>query len=132
MSEFEPIYMHEFPDDEAIIKEFQIPDDSLDGYRVLLAYYHVGNWGCDSSAFVLLERDDGALFEVNGGHCSCHGLSEAGYSGGSTQWELEETCVEALEHRLEHGSLGDVGGYDDEGYAEQSRAVVEYLKTRVH
>lgn len=130
MNDFTPIYMHSFPNDEAIISEFGLQPDALAGARVLLAYYHVGSWGCDSSAFVLFERD-GKLFEVNAGHCSCHGLAEQSYSGnGPSQWEPEETTIEALEHRLTHGSLGSVGGYDGDGYAEQSRAVVEYLKSR--
>lgn len=129
MNDFAPIYMHSFPNDEEIISEFGLEPGALAGARVLLAYYHVGDYGCDSSAFVLFERD-GKLYEVNGSHCSCHGLSENSYSGGPTQWEPEETTVEALEHRLTHGSLGSVGGYDGEGYAEQSRAVVAYLKTR--
>lgn len=126
---FTPIYMHSFESDADIIEEFYIPPDALNGCRVLLAYYHVGDYGCDSSAFVLFEKD-GRLYEVNGSHCSCYGLGE-NYSGStsSTQWEPEETSVEALEHRLEHGSLGLVGGYDDTGYAEESRAVIEYLKS---
>lgn len=127
---FNPIYLHEFPNDAAIISEFCLPENALEGCRVLLAYYHVGDYGCDSSAFVLFERD-GKLFEVNGGHCSCYGLGEQDYSGTSgTQWEPEETTVEALEHRLVHGSLGSVGGYDSEGYAAQSRQVIDYLKHR--
>lgn len=127
---FAPIYMHQFPDDAAIIAEFGVPENALEGCRVLLAYYHVGDYGCDSSAFVLFERD-GKLYEVNGSHCSCHGLESLNYYGGcDTQWEPEETTVEALEHRLVHGSLGDVGGYDHEGYAEQSRRVIDYLKSQ--
>lgn len=117
--EFAPIYMHDFTTDGDIIREFEIPENSLDGAKVLLAYYHVGSWGCDSSAFVLFVRD-GALYEVNAGHCSCYGLEG--------QWDPEETTVEALEHRLEKGSLGSVGGYDDQGYAKESRTVVTYLK----
>lgn len=128
--DFEPIYMHSFANNEEIVQEFGIPPESLDGCRVLLAYYHVGDYGCDSSAFVLFEKD-GKLFEVNGGHCSCYGLAEKDWGGeNSTQWDPEETTVEALEHRLVHGSLGSVGGYDNAGYAEESRRVVDYLKSR--
>ena len=129
-TEFKPIYMHSFTDNAAIIGEFGIPSDSLDNCQVLLAYYHVGAYGCDSSAFVLFERD-GKLYEVNGDHCSCHGLDEKNYSGNtSTQWEPEETTIEELEHRLGYGSLGSVGGYDDKGYTDESRAVIQYLKSR--
>lgn len=122
------IYMHDFESDEDIIKEFGASEDILDGCNVLLAYYHVGSYGCDSSAFVLFEKD-GKLYEVNAGHCSCHGLAEQDYGGsGPTQWEPEETTVEALEYRATKGSLGDVGGYDDEGFHKESMQVIQYLK----
>lgn len=128
--DFEPIYLHSFANDAEIIDAFGLPLNALDGCRVLLAYYHVGGYGCDGSAFVLFEKD-GKLYEVNGSHCSCHGLSETDYSGSSpSQWDPEETTVEALEHRLVHGSLGGVGGYDGTGYVEESRRVVQYLKSR--
>ncbi len=130
MKEFKPIYMHSFEDNCDIMNEFSIDPDALDGCDVLLAYYHIGDYGCDSSAFVLYEKE-GKLFEVNGGHCSCYGLGEPDYSGTpGTQWEPEEVSIEALEHRLEQGSLGSVGGYDGEGYAKQSREVVEHLKAK--
>lgn len=51
----------------------------------------------EGHAFVLY-RKDGVLYEVNGWHCSCHGLEN--------QWEPEETTLEAIEHRLTKGSLG--------------------------
>ena len=114
-----PIYMHDFASNADITREFSIPLTTLDGCEVLLAYYHVGSWGCDSSAFVLYKKD-GALFEVNASHCSCYGLEN--------QWEPEGTTVEALAHRASHGSLGSVGGYDGEGYAAESRAVIDYLQ----
>lgn len=127
---FEPIYMHSFSCKEDIIKEFEIDPKELEGAGVLLAYYHIGDYGCDSSAFVLYEKD-GQLYEVHGSHCSCHGLGELDYSGTpGSQWDPEETTVEALEHRLTKGSLGYVGGYDDEGYAKESKIVVDYLKSR--
>lgn len=116
------IYLHEFDSKESICDAFSIDEHTLDNCHVYLAYYHVGSWGCDSSAFVLYENEQGMLFEVNAGHCSCCGLED--------QWEPEQTCVEALEHRLEHGSLGYVGGYDDDGYENESRQVVEYLKSK--
>lgn len=90
--------------------------------------YYDGDYGCDSSAFVLYKKD-GKLWEVHGSHCSCHGLSESDCLGETTsQWEPEETTVEALEHRATKGSLGSVGGYDDEGYHKESLMVIEYLK----
>ncbi len=125
---FKPIYMHSFACNSDIIREFEIPEDSLEGCEVLLAYYHCGDYGCDSSAFVLF-RKDGKLYEVNGSHCSCHGLESMDYySDGGTQWEPEEVTLEELEHRLEKGCLGDVGGYDDIGYKDECVQVVNYLK----
>lgn len=125
-----PIYMHSFDSKESVISEFGIDAASLDGAEILLAYYHIGDYGCDSSAFVLYEKD-GKLFEVHGAHCSCHGLSEIDYSGSvGSQWDPEETTVEALEHRATKGSLGSVGGYDDEGYQKESLEIIAYLKSR--
>lgn len=129
--DFKPIFMHNFDSKESVISEFAIDPSLLDGAEILLAYYHVGDYGCDSSAFVLYEKD-GKLFEVHGGHCSCYGLSESSYSGDTqSQWDPEETTVEALEHRATKGSLGSVGGYDDKGFQAESIAVIEYLKSRV-
>lgn len=119
MEQFKPFYLHSFSSNADIISEFGALLDALDGAKVLLAYYHVGSWGCDSSAFVLYAFA-GKLYEVHGCHCSCYGLED--------QWDPEETTIEALEHRLDKGSLGSVGGYDDEGYADESRAVIDYLK----
>lgn len=116
-----PIYMHTFKNKAAIADCFEIPKSTLNGCNILLAYYHVGDYGCDSSAFVLYEKD-GKLYEVHGGHCSCMGLED--------QWDPEETTLEALEHRATHGSLGSVGGYDDEGYEKESKKVIEYLKKK--
>lgn len=112
------IFMHDFQSNEDILREFEAPADVLDGATIYLAYYHVGNWGCDSSAFVLFEKD-GKLYEQHGSHCSCHGLEG--------QWQPEETTIESLAHRAEKGSFGYPGGYDDEGYANESKAVIEHL-----
>ena len=41
---------------------------------------------------------------------------------------FQEVTGEALRHRLAHGCLGMVGGYDDEGYHNESKVVVEWLE----
>lgn len=64
----------------------------LEGAKILYAVYDQGCY--EGSAFVLFSRD-GKLYEVNGSHCSCYGLE--------TQFDPEETSVEALEHRLTNG-----------------------------
>lgn len=51
----------------------------------------------DGSAFVLFERD-GALWEVNGSHCSCMGLEG--------QWEPTMCTPESLKLRNFHGMPG--------------------------
>lgn len=122
------IFMHEFSSKEDILREFEISEEALKDCHVYLAYYHVGDFGCDSSAFVLFEDKAGKLYEVNASHCSCYGLAENDICGSTgNQWEPEETSVEALAHRLKHGSLGTVGGYDDIGYKKESEQVIKYL-----
>lgn len=59
------------------------------------------SYGCDNyegDAFVLFE-ENGRLYEVNGGHCSCYGLEG--------QWDPEEVSLEELEHRLVNGTFGE-------------------------
>lgn len=63
--------------------------------NILFASYCYENYSGD--AFVLFERD-GELYEVNGSHCSCHGLDG--------QWDEEETNLVTIKHRLNNGRLG--------------------------
>lgn len=91
--------------------------DQWQGVEVLLASYTYQNY--EGDAFVLF-RKNGQLFEVNGGHCSCHGLEG--------QWKPEETSVEALEHRLHNGSLGS-SDYSGNIFADELRGVLAALKT---
>lgn len=74
----------EYCRDERLSAHQQILRD-LQGATVLLNYYTYESYS--GSAMVLYEKD-GKLFEVNGGHCSCHGLEG--------QWSPEETTLEAL------------------------------------
>lgn len=78
---------------EAIIDEFGISEEALKDANILFAFYEYEEYS--GSAFVLFERN-GKLYEVHGSHCSCHGLSEDGINGGETQWDPEETTIEAL------------------------------------
>lgn len=86
--------------------------NELDGANVLLASY--GTPAYEGYGFVLFERD-GELYEVNGSHCSCHGLEG--------QWEPEKTTTEALLHRIEHGSLGS-GDYKENEFANELKQVL--------
>lgn len=62
--------------------------------NILFAFYEYISYS--GEAFVLFEQN-GKLYEVNGSHCSCYGLEG--------QWVPEETTVEAIKYRLEHGEL---------------------------
>lgn len=127
------IYLHDFTDKETICNDFGIASDTLDNYHVYLAYYHVGDYGCDSSAYVLFEDESGNLFEVHGSHCSCHGLGEESYSGGETQWQPEEVTKEYLAKMMKDSGNDAIlyfcGGYDDE--VEKSKQackeVIEFI-----
>lgn len=80
-------------------KDFQIDDTVLEGVEILLASYGE-DYGYDGAAFVLF-RKGGALYEVNGSHCSCYGLED--------QWKPEETTIAALRSRLDAGQFGRTG-----------------------
>jgi hypothetical protein len=90
----------------------------LEGFDVLVAYEHVGSWGCDSSSwFLLKDKKSGALFEVHGSHCSCYGFEG--------QFDLEPTTAGHLKSDKFYLS---VGGYDDDADGNQQR-VKEFLKS---
>jgi hypothetical protein len=71
----------------------EVVPDALEPNIIFAAYTYEDYSG---SALVVFEQD-GQLFEVNGSHCSCYGLSEADYSGGeSSQWKPEETTADSI------------------------------------
>jgi hypothetical protein len=78
-------------DEEAAIEL----SSAMEGVQILFAHYEAADYSGD--CFVLFEKA-GRLYEVNGSHCSCHGLEG--------QWEPEETSAEAIRHRITEGSLG--------------------------
>lgn len=91
-----------------------LADPKFAGVEILLATYQYENYS--GEAFVLFRRS-GKLYEVNGGHCSCHGLEG--------QWEPEETTVESLSHRMTHGNLGGgEWGMQFKGELEQVLAAI--------
>jgi hypothetical protein len=75
--------------------------------NVLFASYGQDNYQGD--AWVLFE-ENGKLFEVNGGHCSCYGLEG--------QWEAEEVVLAELENRLTKGTFGK-DFYSDNEFADE-------------
>lgn len=90
-----------------MIEDFNIDPSQLDQYEVLIAAYSYENYS--GSAFVLLRNiNTDLLYEVNGGHCSCHGLESCNYSNaGDTQWDPEETTLEAIAMRQWYREYGD-------------------------
>lgn len=85
----------------------QIPDDAPKGFptdrEILIAAYETDN---DGTAIVVY-RQKGKLYEVNGSHCSCFGLREPDGNG----WKPEETTKKALAIRQLSSMFGaDVTG----------------------
>ena len=90
----------------------------LEEYDVIVAYEHVGSWGCDSASWFLLKhKESKEYFEFSGSHCSCHGFEG--------QFDLEETSLKYLQSN-KFGFCG--GGYDDD-YASHKAQVKEFLLT---
>ena len=102
-------------DKQDVERDFSIDSQELKGAKIHLAWYGQGDY-C-GSAFVLFEKD-GQLYECHGSHCSCYGLED--------QWGPEETTVESLAHRLEHGYV--FSGYDDGD--EAKAAITRFIKRR--
>ena len=72
-----------------VFNEFMVNEKEQKGIEFIYAWYKYEYYSGD--AFVLFTKD-GKLYEVNGSHCSCHGLSE-------DCWSPEETSLEALKKR---------------------------------
>lgn len=101
------VYLNDWSESgqDGMLSDFGITTAEIAGADILVASYTYEDYS--GSAYVLFRRD-GKLFEVHGGHCSCYGLSESNYTGGTTtQWQPEETTEEVIRHRLEHGTWGE-------------------------
>jgi len=100
-----------------LIDEYGANRGEMDLFSILIAYESVGNYGCDSTSFFLLqEKKTQKLYCVHGSHCSCHGFED--------QFKLEETTVEYL--KSPHFSFY-CGGYDSDAYTHREQ-VANYLK----
>lgn len=107
LSDFEDVYITKeeyeatecpIPNKEYWLEKKAKMDKAIEDYKnvnILFASYGYANYSGD--AWVLFE-EDGKLYEVNGGHCSCSGLEE--------QWEKEPVVLEELKNRLEKGTFG--------------------------
>lgn len=82
-------YGNQFKNKDDIIKEFLIDESALDNCVILFAFYEYVDYS--GTCFVLFMQN-GSLYEVNGHHCSCDGLS-------GEQWDPEPTHKDALKMR---------------------------------
>lgn len=90
--------------------------EKLNGYDVLIAYEHVGSYGCDSSSwFLLRDKNNSNLYELNGSHCSCYGFEG--------QFDLVEAPIEYLKSDKFYFSTG---GYDHDDKVHRAQ-VAAYL-----
>jgi hypothetical protein len=115
----EPVYLNDFTNREDVIGEFsgynynwneeftEKINKEFENVNILFASYGCANYSGD--AFVLFE-EDGELYEVNGGHCSCYGLED--------QWNPDLVMLEELEHRLVNGSFGE-DNWSDNNFKEE-------------
>lgn len=100
-----------------IVKDFEIARERIDEFQILVAYMSVGDYGCDSSAWLLLrDRKSGGLFEVHASHCSCYGFEG--------QFAPEPTTEAYLKSDKFSFSCG---GYDN-SEAANKKAVLDFLK----
>lgn len=81
-------FIQNFSSAEDVINSYSAPADALKGAKMYLAWYGYGDYS--GMSLVVFEKNK-KLYEVNGSHCSCHGLEG--------QWEPEETSWEALQMR---------------------------------
>lgn len=114
---------------DELASQFNIERASLDGCQIEVAYISVGDYGCDSSAFIVFRRD-GELYEVNGSHCSCHGFGEQDYSGTAiTQWQPEHIPVECIKDVIAREEWSLAGGGYDYDKAVNAARIREHLTT---
>ena len=102
------VYYGDFGNRESVESNFEVKLD--EGAEVLFACYTYENY--EGSALVIF-RQGGKLYEVNGGHCSCNGLEG--------QWAPEETTVAALKSR-------DLSYYFNESATRDLRAFLDSLE----
>ena len=106
-----------FDGQASMLDDFEVDASALDGMEVLLAYYCHESYS--GSAYVLMRRvTDNQLFEVWGSLCSCYGREG--------QWELQETTLAAIKHRMNEGELGSPG--DGPGFYQELVEAVKFVE----
>lgn len=99
----QPEYYHIFEDADSVWGKFNVSDSDRAFTNILFASYEYEDYS--GSAFVICENE-GLLYEVSGGHCSCYGLEG--------QWQPELIVLGELEHRVIKGRGWDFGGAKNE------------------
>ena len=103
-----------------IVSTYETEIELVKIFDILIAYESVGDYGCDSASFFLLEeRVTGDLYENHGSHCSCYGFEY--------QFKPEITTIEYL--KSEKFSF-TTGGYDD-NVSENELKVNKYIKNMI-
>lgn len=88
---------------QTVYENFRV--DPLPG-QILYAYYLYEDYS--GYAYVLYRDEDGALWEVEGSHCSCNGLEGQWSPGEVTVPYLRNRCEKADEHYGFGRFAGDV------------------------
>lgn len=108
----------------AITEDFEVSKEDIGKFHVLIAYKSVGDYGCDSSAWLLLkDKQTKELFEVNASHCSCYGFEQ--------QFEPEETTLDYLKSD-KFNFKSKTGGYDynEHGNAEYVNCFIKAMRNQ--
>ncbi len=106
-------FVTNFSNVEDIISNYEgTSREDLEGATIHLAWYGYGSYS--GSSFVLYEKD-GKLYEVNGSHCSCHGLEG--------QWGPEETTLAAL-------AMRQMGENEYEGSGEAQKILTAFIASK--
>jgi hypothetical protein len=101
-----PVYLEIWNDKDDVMKDFEQLNYSLQSVnknilerwkkiKILFAFYEYADYS--GNAWVLFLQD-GKLYEVNGGHCSCYGLEG--------QWDPEPTTLKDIAFRIKNGNWG--------------------------
>lgn len=99
-----------------LVCEYNVKQEEVDNYDILIAYESVGAYGCDSSSFFLLRhKETKVLYENHGSHCSCYGFEG--------QFTPEETSLDYLKS---DNFYFCTGGYDSSGRGN-IRKVKDYI-----
>ena len=79
---------------EAMKSDFENYDGKSirDDIEIIVAYYSYEDYSGDA---LVIYKENGKLYEVTGGHCSCYGLEG--------QWEPEEINKEYILHKINEG-----------------------------